>query len=150
MRVRNIPEDNLQFQIAPMIDVIFILILFFMCSAGAVKTEMYLASSLPGTATATTAVNIPDEQVIQITDKGQVILNDRQFDSAAAAAGTHDMPELLTMLQRFRQASVANKTEAMVTITPQAYANYQRVIDVMNTCAAAQIKNVSFRMEVQE
>src|SRR5882757_8599722 len=121
MRVRDIHQENLQFQIAPMIDVIFILILFFMCSAGAVKTEMYLASSLPGTAVASTAVNIPDEQVIQITNAGQVILNDRQFDAAAGAS--HEMPELLGMLQRFRQASIANKTEAMVTITPQPNAN---------------------------
>ncbi len=148
MRVRDIHEENLQFQIAPMIDVIFILILFFMCSAGAVKTEMYLASSLPGTAQAETPVNIPDEQIIQITNAGQVLLNDRQFDANAGA--THQMPELLGMLQRFRQASQANKTEAMVTISPQPYASYQRVIDVMNACSAAYIKNVSFRMEVSE
>jgi biopolymer transport protein ExbD len=147
MRVRNVHEENLQFQIAPMIDVIFILILFFMCSAGAVKTEMYLASSLPGTAQSETPVNIPDEQVIQITNQGQVLLNDRQFDAASPA---HQMPELQGMLQRFRQASQASKTEAMVTISPQPYANYQRVIDVMNACAAAQIKNVSFRMETPD
>ncbi len=147
MRVRNVHEENLQFQIAPMIDVIFILILFFMCSAGAVKTEMHLASSLPGTAEQTEAVNIPDEQVIQITNAGQIVLNDRQFDAASPA---HQLPELLATLQRFRQASTANKTDALVTITPQSYANYQRIIDVMNTCAAAQIKNVSFRAESEE
>jgi biopolymer transport protein ExbD len=147
MRVRNIHEENLQFQLAPMIDVIFILILFFMCSAGAVKTEMHLASSLPGTASSDTPVNIPDEQIIQITNAGQVMLNDREFD---AGRQTHDMPELLGTLQRFLQSSQANKTEAMVTISPQPNANYQRVIDVMNTCAAARIKNVSFRMETEE
>jgi biopolymer transport protein ExbD len=147
MRVRNIPEENLQFQIAPMIDVIFILILFFMCSAGAVKTEKHLATSLPGTAASDAPVEIPDEQVIQISNTGQVLLNDREFD---AGLKSHDMPELLATLQRFHQASVASKTQAMVTITPQAYANYQRVIDVMNVCAASQIKNVSFRLEAEE
>jgi biopolymer transport protein ExbD len=38
----------------------------------------------------------------------------------------------------------------MVTIAPQPYASYQRVIDVMNACASAQIKNVSFRTEAEE
>jgi biopolymer transport protein ExbD len=147
MRVRNIHEENLQFQIAPMIDVIFILILFFMCSAGAVKTERHLASSLPGTAATDAPVDIPDEQLIQITSAGQVLLNDREFD---AGSKSHEMPQLLATLQRFRQAAVAGKTQAMVTITPQAYANYQRVIDVMNVCAAAHIKNVSFRLESEE
>ena len=147
MRVRNVHEENLQFQIAPMIDVIFILILFFMCSAGAVKTEKHLASSLPGTAATDAPVDIPDEQLIQITSAGQVLLNDREFD---AGGKSHEMPQLLATLQRFRQAAEAGKTQAMVTITPQAYANYQRVIDVMNVCAAARIKNVSFRLETED
>jgi len=147
MRVRNVHEENLQFQIAPMIDVIFILILFFMCSAGAVKTEKHLASSLPGTAATDAPVEIPDEQLIQITSAGQVLLNDREFD---AGGKSHEMPQLLATLQRFRQAAEAGKTQAMVTITPQAYANYQRVIDVMNVCAAARIKNVSFRLETED
>jgi len=146
MRVRNIHEENLQFQIAPMIDVIFILILFFMCSAGAVKTENHLVSSLPGTAESDSPVEIPDEQVIAITNAGKVLLNDREFDSSSA----HRMPELRATLGRFLESSKANKTEAMVTIAPEAYANYQRVIDVMNACAAARIKNVSFRMEAEE
>jgi biopolymer transport protein ExbD len=147
MRVRDIHEENLQFQIAPMIDVIFILILFFMCSAGAVKTELQLASSLPGTATSDIPISLPDEQVIQITNGGQVILNDRPYDTDLKS---HDMPQLVAMLQRFLEASVASKTEAMVTVTPEPYANYQRVIDVMNACAIAKIKNVSFRMETAE
>jgi biopolymer transport protein ExbD len=146
MRVRNIHEDNLGFQIAPMIDVIFILILFFMCSAGAVKTENHLASSLPGTAQADSPVEIPDEQLIQITNDGKVLLNDREFDNG----GSHQMPELRATLGRFLESSKANKTDAMVTIAPEAYANYQRVIDVMNACAGARIKNVSFRMEASE
>jgi len=148
MRVRNIHEENLQFQIAPMIDVIFILILFFMCSAGAVKTEMHLASSLPGTATPSDKVDIPDEQIIQITNAGAIMLNGRQFDVAVGQG--HELPELMSTLHLFKQTSDSNKTEAMVTITPQPNASYQRVIDVMNACAASQIKNVSFRMEVEE
>ena len=146
MRAHTPHEEGLQFQIAPMIDVIFILILFFMCSAGAVKTENHLASSLPGTAQSDAPVEIPDEQLIQITNAGQVLLNDRAYD----ASGSHQMPELRATLKRFLESSKANKTEAMVTIAPEAYANYQRVIDVMNACAGAQIKNVSFRMEAEQ
>jgi biopolymer transport protein ExbD len=146
MRARTPHEEGQQFQIAPMIDVIFILILFFMCSAGAVKTENHLASSLPGTASSDSPVEIPDEQLIQITNDGKVLLNDQEFDSA----GSHGMPALRATLKRFLESAKANKTEAMVTIAPEAYANYQRVIDVMNACANAQIKNVSFRMEPAE
>jgi biopolymer transport protein ExbD len=146
MRAHLPHEEGLQFQIAPMIDVIFILILFFMCSAGAVKTENHLASSLPGTAQADSPVEIPDEQLIAITNSGKVLLNDQEFD----ANGSHQMPQLRATLARFLESSKANKTEAMVTIAPEPYASYQRVIDVMNACAGTQIKNVSFRMEAAE
>ena len=39
---------NLGFQIAPMIDVVFVIMLFFMVMAGAVKVERELNTKLPG------------------------------------------------------------------------------------------------------
>lgn len=147
MRARHIAEENLQFQIAPMIDVIFILILFFMCSAGAIKVENHLSSSLPGTVASDVPINIPDEQVIRVMSNGSVVLNERPFDANAPG---HQLPELVATLDRFRQASAANQTEAMVTVSPERNANYQRVIDVMNACAQARITNVGFQMEVPE
>lgn len=147
MRVRHIPEENLQFQIAPMIDVIFILILFFMCSAGAIKVENHLSSSLPGTVAADSPVEIPDEQVIRVTGNGNILLNDRQFDAGARG---HQLPELVATLERFLESANANQTKAMVTVSPERNASYQRVIDVMNACAAAKITNVGFQMEIPE
>ena len=38
------------FQIAPMIDVVFVIMLFFMVMAGAVKVEHELKTTLPGNA----------------------------------------------------------------------------------------------------
>ena len=142
MRAKEPQSDTMQFQIAPMIDVIFILILFFMCSAGAVKTEMFLSTTLPGRAVAGKAIKIPDEQIIEIHANGNVILNGRVFDTSQS----HDMPQLTLTLRRFMESSRNNKTEAMVTISPQPEAPYQRIIDVLDACAAAKIKIVTFSM----
>ncbi len=142
MRAKETQADTMQFQIAPMIDVIFILILFFMCSAGAVQTEMHLSTTLPGRAVAGKPIKIPDEQIIEVHADGKVILNGRVFDSAQS----HEMPQLTLTLRRFLESSRNNKAEAMVTISPQPEAPYQRIVDVLDACAAAKIKIVTFAM----
>lgn len=142
MRAKEPEPDTMQFQIAPMIDVIFILILFFMCSAGAVKTEMHLSTSLPGRVAAGKPIKVPDEQIIEIQNNGTVILNGKTFDNPTLRA----MPQLVKTLVRFRESSINNKTDAMVTIAPQPDAPYQRIVDVLDACAAAKIKIVTFGM----
>jgi biopolymer transport protein ExbD len=46
---QNLNQGTFGFQIAPMIDVVFVIMLFFMVMAGAVKIENELNSQLPGT-----------------------------------------------------------------------------------------------------
>ena len=52
-------EINLGFQIAPMIDVVFVILLFFMVMAGAVQVENAHNTKLPGTVTRATGPVIP-------------------------------------------------------------------------------------------
>ena len=85
MRIHSEPEGNLEFQIAPMVDVIFILILFFMCSAGAVKVENELSLKLPGRISQDQPMRMLDEQIIEIEENGQIILNNQQMDTSALA-----------------------------------------------------------------
>jgi biopolymer transport protein ExbD len=140
MRAPQAQPDNLTFQLAPMVDVIFILILFFMTSAGLVQVEKQLSLKLPGTVMQSGAVTMPDEQIVEIADNGQVIINGSPMD----APDNSDLPQLLALLHRFKQMSEANRVPAMVTIMPAPKARYQRIVDVMNACAACSISNVTF------
>ncbi|MEM4247961.1 MAG: biopolymer transporter ExbD, partial [Candidatus Nanoarchaeia archaeon] len=91
------------------------------------------------------AVDMPDEQIIEIQESGAVFLNGREFDRAARTdKEQHELPELASTLVKYRLACTAAKTEAMVTISAADEVKHQRVIDVMNTCAMAGIKNVTF------
>ena len=78
----NRSEGTFGFQIAPMIDVVFVIMLFFMVMAGAVKIENELNTQLPGTAATSASTDFVDEQIITISDTGEVSLNDEPFDSA--------------------------------------------------------------------
>src|SRR4051812_44953701 len=68
-------DGDLGFQIAPMVDVVFVLLLFFMASAGAQVVEKELAINLPSGQTQGTTVTTP--LIIEITPEGQVSMNNQ-------------------------------------------------------------------------
>ena len=135
-------QDNVKAEVdmTPMIDCVFLLLVFFMVSTTFNKQEADISFALPGTAEQSDSVEIPDEQIIQITEAGNVFLNDLEYDKPTDP----DMPELVKTLILFRQTAEANKVPAMITIAPEDDVKQQRVVDVLNACTAAKIANVTF------
>ena len=142
------PEDNthLGFQIAPMIDVVFVIMLFFMVMAGAVKVEKEINTQLPGTAETAEPTEFVDEQIITISDAGEVALNDDVMDSP----GSKEMPQLTGTLMRFKQNADASKSKAIVTIVSDPNAEYSRTVDVLDALAVAGVDNVTFTVGDEE
>ncbi len=147
MRLETNPnEGNLGFQIAPMIDVVFVIMLFFMVMAGAVKVENELNTTLPGTAATDSATDFPDEQIITIAEDGSVLLNEEPFDSVESK----NLPKFTATLMRLKEASDASKTPTIVTIVSARRAKYSRTIDVLDALAVAKIDNVTFTVAEDE
>ncbi len=141
------PNDgNVGFQIAPMIDVVFVIMLFFMVMAGAVKVENELNTQLPGTAATSGSTDFVDEQIITISDTGEVSLNDEPFDTPQSK----DLPQLRGTLMRLKQNADAAKTPAVVTIISDEQAKYARTVDVLDALAMAKIDNVTFTVADEE
>jgi biopolymer transport protein ExbD len=139
-------QGTFGFQIAPMIDVVFVIMLFFMVMAGAVKVENELNSQLPGVAETESSTDFVDEQIIAISDTGEVTLNDEPFDSAQSK----DLPQLKATLMRLKQGADAAKAPAVVTIISDEQAKYSRAIDVLDALAVAKIDNVTFTINEEE
>ena len=76
MRRRQRRIDLVEMQMGPMIDMVFLLLVFFMVTAKPTKPESDIKMTLPGSVSQETSVDLPDEQRIQIEAGGQVILND--------------------------------------------------------------------------
>lgn len=142
----NVNDGNLGFQIAPMIDVVFVIMLFFMVMAGAVKVEKELNTQLPGSAETQAETDFVDEQIITISDAGEVALNDDPVDSATST----DLPQLKGMLMRLKQNADAAKTPAIVTIISEPNAKYSRTVDVLDALAVARIDSVTFTVSEEE
>src|SRR3979409_1536643 len=108
----NQNEGNLGFQIAPMIDVVFVIMLFFMVMAGEVKVEKELNSQLPGSAETSGSVDFVDEQIINISESVEITWNDGPMGEPA----DKNLQQLKGTLMRLKQNADAAKTPAIVTI----------------------------------
>jgi biopolymer transport protein ExbD len=80
---------------------------------------------------------MPDEQVIEVDGKGNVVLNGRLFQGK-------ELSDLVRTLVQYRLSSQASGNKCMITVQSEDGAKYERVIDVLNACAGAGIKNVTF------
>ena len=129
-----------EMQMGPMIDMVFLLLVFFMVSAKPIKPESDINMGLPGTVEQSEALDIPDEQRIAILADGQVVLNDLALDTPAS----RDLPSLVATLKRFKESCDANKVDPLVTLDPADAASHQRIVDVLNACAYSGINGVTF------
>ncbi len=140
-RRRANAEVNLGFQIAPMIDVVFVILLFFIVQASDIQVENAHVTKLPGTVESSTETVLPDEIAVRVEDDGQVYLNDDPLDGP----DVKNLPEFAGSLNSLREASDASKSKVLVTIYANELARYERVIDVLDALSRAKITDVTFQ-----
>lgn len=140
MQVKRREFEDTEIPMGPMIDMVFLLLVFFMVTAKPIKQESDIGLSLPGTVSQEESLDIPDEQQIEILADGSVVLN----EMVMAVPADSDMPELFKTLNRFRKATLANKAKPLVTIAANDQTTHQRIVDVLNVCARAEITGVTF------
>jgi biopolymer transport protein ExbD len=129
----SVGDGEFGFQIAPMLDILFVLLLFFMVSAGAQKHEASLTTQIPGTGVGPLG-DVPIR--IGIDEDGQVSYQTANIDDV----NDHHLPQLVSRLA----GVIKQHATQPVIITPSRSTKQQRVIDVLNACAAAQVRNLAF------
>ena len=125
-------DSDIGFQIAPMVDVVFVLMLFFMACAGWQKNERELNASLPGT-----GFGDVTSIVIEIAADGRVLLNDQPL-------GESSDRQLTRLRAWMKDARARFGTDDPVIIRPAAATRHERLIDVLNATRAAGVATVSF------
>ena len=143
MKLKHKDDVKAEVDMTPMIDCVFLLLVFFMVSTTFNKQEADISFALPGTAEQSDSVEIPDEQIIQITEAGNVFLNDLEYDAPTDA----DMPELVKTLTLFRQTADANQVPAMITIAPAGAARPLSIPSSVRHSTAFPVKTRERRMK---
>jgi biopolymer transport protein ExbD len=138
--LEELVNEKVGLQIAPLIDCVFLLLIYFMVSSSLKRSEADLGLSLPGQVKQTESISMPDEQIIEVRADGVIVFNDEEYTDPSKA----DLTELEQTLLRYREASWLVDAQPVITIAADRDSIHGRVVDVLNACAGAGIKNVTF------
>lgn len=130
-------DGDVGFQIAPMVDVVFVLLLFFMASAGSQIIPKELTINLPSGRSEAKPGPPPTPMIIDIFPDGKIQLNSQVYDTPTSK----DLPGLKAFLTE-SIAKFGDKDPVIIRPDPQT--KQGRIIDVLNAAAAAGVKNLTF------
>jgi len=133
-------DGDIGFQIAPMVDVVFVLMLFFMANAGAQVSEQELGINLPGGPAAKVAgrTRPPTTPImLDISGEGTVTMNGQPY-------GNPSDKRLGQLREKLKEMFSEYDAEDPVILRPRPETTHERIIDVLSAAAASGVKNLSF------
>jgi len=123
-------DDEPGIPMAPMIDIIFLLLIFFITTSVFARLENELSITVPTAETATTPKRNLGEIVVNLRQDGTIIVNQRKIT----------LDQLSGLLDRISQ----NFPDQSVIIRGDRNSRLEDTIQVMDVCAKAGVWNVRF------
>lgn len=141
---RDAGEENSPLEISSLIDICFLLLIYFLVATTLQKkeTDLPLAMPVPGKP----SVDLPDTPLfIRLDAVGAVYAgvgdHAQLLDTDAAS---REVPLLVNTLRLYAAGIKAGQREPLVQLALADGANQQRVMDVLNAFVAAEITHVAF------
>jgi biopolymer transport protein ExbD len=138
MKVSTVLESEDKVDITPMIDVVFLLLIYFMFLP--LQQEADIGIKLPSNTPPAENLELPSEHIVEIFPNGLILLNGAPMDSI----DDRNMERLSTTLTRLKLSSDRAGIDTVVKIQADPDSPHQRAIDVLNASALADITKVSF------
>lgn len=124
-----------------LIDVAFLLLIYFIVSTQLTREETDVSLSLPGANAASSSQQVKiDQMMIRIDENSAVFVNN---DVVETDITTRTLRNLNDRLQRYADSAQMSNSEPMVIVDCHDDALEQRFIDVLNAITGAKIDNVS-------
>jgi biopolymer transport protein ExbD len=142
MARKELPADpDPVLDMSPMIDLSFLLLIYFLVTSTLEPTEADLAMSMPTSMSGSAPVEI-DQMTIEVNNAGHIVLNEEVLDTDPES---RDVPLLLDRLRTYAESASLTNSEPLVVIAADDAAKGQRFIDVLNTLAnpSVNISNVT-------
>jgi biopolymer transport protein ExbD len=130
MKFQKKSLEPASFQMAPMIDIVFLLLIFFIVTGQLSKSETELDVSVPTTAEGAEPERVQGEKIINVLIDGRVIVDRTPL--------TQD--ELFVMMKKLAELY----KNQPIRLRADSKTEYQHVINVISTCTKAGIWNISF------
>lgn len=129
MPLKTAPLEEPGIDLTSMLDVVMLLIIFFMLGTRFSEEERQTDIQVPTAADVAALTGTPDEIVVNVSEAGQVFVKGEP----------HSTESLMTLL-RNAQAGFPNQA---VIIRGDGRCRYQLIMDAFSTCKEAGIRNIS-------
>ncbi len=136
---KHYEDIKLELQIAPLIDVVFLLLIYFMVTASLIRKEGDISFMLPANIAQEDMVDIPVEVLIEITNDGTVQVEGMRF-----SRDDKTLDDLVNQIAGLKQIAKSQNSPFFVNVLPHQDALHRRIIDVMDACAAAGVNSLTF------
>ncbi len=140
MKARRVQISEDRVDLTPMIDIVFLLLVYFMVTTSIVKEEADLGVTLPSSMAAPPDTPLPEQHYIDILVDGTTLLNGMPSDNP----GSTELPNLKRTLQGLKLSSDRAGLKTIVIIQPDPETYQQSVVNVLNALKAVGIRSISF------
>jgi biopolymer transport protein ExbD len=123
-------------QIAPMVDIVFLLLIFFLVTWNFSRNETELEVKVPKAREGKETRRAVGEVILNVKADGTILMNRRTMDSQA-------LMETLTKI-------VSLYPDQAVILRADENTDYRHVVDVLDACRRANIWNVAFATSRQQ
>lgn len=131
MNFRGSIQNNAPgFQIAPMVDIVFLLLIFFLVTWNFSRNETELDVKVPKAREGKETRRAVGEVIINVKNNGTVVMNRRQMNAKE--------------LQETLQKIASLYPDQAVILRGDESTDYRHVVEVLDTCRRANIWNVAF------
>ena len=140
----NLDEDEPGLDISSLIDVCFLLLIYFLVTTTIQPREQDLRMALPAAAPSTDVMDLAP-MFIKVDRSGAIYVGvGAEQETLDSDVARRELPMLKERLDSYANAARAGGKEPMVQIWADGEANQQRVIDVINCLASAKVQSVTF------
>ena len=133
-------ESEPELSISPLIDVGFLLLIYFLVTTTLTRQELDLNLLLPGVASVESEPVKVDQMLIKIGGDSTVSINEEVVESDPTG---RTLKNLSDRLASYAGTAKLAGSEAMVVIAASDEVPEQRFVDVLNACAKSGLKNIS-------
>lgn len=134
MSKRNRSHEDVTINLTPMIDVVFLLVIFFMVGTKFSESESRMDVSIPSVGPMDSISRAPDDRIIELTAQGDVLLDGQLVTKS-------QLGEIL-------QAQIASYPGLKVVVRADSKLSVDQLADAMYTVKRSGVQNTSLAFKV--
>jgi biopolymer transport protein ExbD len=134
MPLKTTQDENLSLNLTPMIDVVFLLVIFFMVATKFTELERNIELELPQVASAGATAAPAEPKVVTVKADGETLLDGQSVT-------LNELSDLLA-------AAVSQSTEVQVVINGDARTPFQDIAATLAACREANVSELGITVEI--